>query len=263
MCLIISSSIYTPLGWQHVELTLTTGHLKEYCTSQRQLCEYRAIVVTFRSWWRTKTRQFHLIVYGRNWSCIVQTCLSCMLARLTVISRKIMICQWPWLVVHTLRELAHMALGFETCLFNEPDISGAGLNTLLGGSGSFSTVGPGKGSYIHSSTWMSSIDICGLRMPKPITMHRTTMVCSVSVEQFSTMWCMTDLYVAQPFDVNMIFCVLVETTRWGSNHSVSQILGSIWRSAWAQCVCIGECSFGMQVILGLKVVLQPSGAQSI
>ena len=52
------------------------------------------------------------------------------------------------LVVNPLPELAHVALGFESCSFNEPDFfTFAVLNSLLGGGGSFSAGGPGKGMY--------------------------------------------------------------------------------------------------------------------
>jgi processing peptidase subunit alpha len=52
------------------------------------------------------------------------------------------------LVVNPLPELAHVALGFESCSFNEPNFfTFAVLNTLLGGGGSFSAGGPGKGMY--------------------------------------------------------------------------------------------------------------------
>ena len=47
-----------------------------------------------------------------------------------------------------LPELSHVSIGFESVSYNEPDFFAfAVLNMLLGGGGSFSAGGPGKGMY--------------------------------------------------------------------------------------------------------------------
>ena len=73
-----------------------------------------------------ETRQFHVTVHRRNWSCIIQDHLGwmCYLASYCLVSRTIMICQIVGLL--------------STFVF---------LNTLLGGGGSFSAGGPGKDVY--------------------------------------------------------------------------------------------------------------------
>ena len=50
-------------------------------------------------------------------------------------------------------ELAHFALGLESCSHQHPDfIAFCVLNTMMGGGGSFSAGGPGKGMYTRLYT---------------------------------------------------------------------------------------------------------------
>ena len=47
-----------------------------------------------------------------------------------------------------LPELAHLSIGLESCNYEDPDFFAfTVLNTLMGGGGSFSAGGPGKGMY--------------------------------------------------------------------------------------------------------------------
>ena len=47
-----------------------------------------------------------------------------------------------------LPELAHLSIGVETCHYDDPDFFAfTVLNTMMGGGGSFSAGGPGKGMY--------------------------------------------------------------------------------------------------------------------
>lgn len=50
-------------------------------------------------------------------------------------------------------ELAHFVLGLESCSHQHPDfIAFCVLNTMMGGGGSFSAGGPGKGMYTRLYT---------------------------------------------------------------------------------------------------------------
>lgn len=45
-------------------------------------------------------------------------------------------------------EYAHVGIGFESCSYTDPKfVSACVLHSLLGGGGSFSAGGPGKGMY--------------------------------------------------------------------------------------------------------------------
>ena len=47
-----------------------------------------------------------------------------------------------------LPELAHLSIGLESCHYEDPDFFAfTVLNTMMGGGGSFSAGGPGKGMY--------------------------------------------------------------------------------------------------------------------